>query len=52
MKKRGSESKTIDLDKFNNLTLNNLKGEPGHRLEKHSKSKEIIEDLNKVLKPQ
>jgi hypothetical protein len=53
LKKRGSESKTIDLDKFNGLTINGLNGEPGRRLEKYSigKTKEIINDLNKVLQP-
>ena len=52
LKKRGSESKTIDLDKFNGLTINGMKGEPGHRLEKYSLGKEAaINDLNKVLQP-
>lgn len=51
LKKRGSESKTIDLDKFNGLTINGLNGEPGRRLEKYSlgKSKELVDNLHKIL---
>ncbi len=47
LKKRGS--KTIDLDKFNGLTINGLKGEPGNRLEKYGKSKELVDNLHKIL---
>lgn len=51
LKKRGSESKTIDLDKFNGLTINGLNGEPGRRLEKYGlgKSKELVDNLHKIL---